>query len=365
MGQERGGAADTDRIYRGVEARRSCARRRLRADFRGVGGPGSSGTGPFRPGFSDSEGFEGSPSDSWTAVRAAQGTFSSASGALQRAGHTAPAPASTRLRPVLLALPCRLPGRSLSGLVRRPATVALDVEFEDMGAVDEAVDVTLRDVKRMPHTRTCRIIWVDGDRGDRGQRASLFRCTAKAAGHRAGGGEIRCRAEGSGDRVCIWTTFLPGFMPSQGRLCSVRSFGRPEGNGRGHRAPDGDRAPELREARGKPEVQAVREWILQMGDSEQHDGGAARDSFAHSDDADHRFRQTDRGSQRRSPPRIRTASRPVEGRAPSCRRTGNPVKGSVNGPPNVRHFTRCVRYLSTAGPDHGITARRADRGSPG
>ena len=51
-------------------------------------GPGSSGTGPFRPGFSDSEGSEGFPTDSWTAVRAAQGPFSSASGTLQRAGHT-------------------------------------------------------------------------------------------------------------------------------------------------------------------------------------------------------------------------------------------------------------------------------------
>ena len=54
-------------------------------------GPGSSGTGPFP----------------------------SASGTLQRAG---PYP------------------RSLPGLVGRPAAVALDVEFEDVGAVDEAVD---------------------------------------------------------------------------------------------------------------------------------------------------------------------------------------------------------------------------------
>ena len=87
-------------------------------------GPGSSGTGPFRPGFSDSEGSEGFPTDSWTAVRAAQGPFPSASGTLQRAGHTPAARASTRLRPVLLALPSRLPGRSLPGLVGRPAAVA-------------------------------------------------------------------------------------------------------------------------------------------------------------------------------------------------------------------------------------------------
>ena len=49
---------------------------------------------------------------------------------------------------------------------------------------------------------------------------------------------------------------------------------------------------------------------------------------------------------------------PVEGTAPSYRRTDTPVNGSVKCPPNVRYLTRFVRYLSTTGP---ITASWQER----
>ena len=74
-------------------------------------GPGSLGTGPFRRGFSDSEGCEGLGTGSRTALRAA---LDHVFRLLMRCrGPDIPQqPASTRLRPVLLALPGRLPGRA-------------------------------------------------------------------------------------------------------------------------------------------------------------------------------------------------------------------------------------------------------------
>ena len=69
------------------------------------------GTGPFRPGFSDSEGSEGSQPTPGRPYGPLGAVFF---GFLARCrGKDIPAqPASTRLRPVLLALPGRLPGRS-------------------------------------------------------------------------------------------------------------------------------------------------------------------------------------------------------------------------------------------------------------
>ena len=46
---------------------------------------------------------------------------------------------STQLRPAPRAFAARFLRRRLHGRVSGPAAVALDVEFEDMGAVDQAV----------------------------------------------------------------------------------------------------------------------------------------------------------------------------------------------------------------------------------
>ena len=52
---------------------------------------------------------------------------------------------------------------------------------------------------------------------------------------------------------------------------------------------------------------------------------------------------------------------PVEGTAPSCHRTGTPVKGSATVPPNVRHFAPIFPPFEHDRPGHGLTARTADR----
>ena len=48
---------------------------------------------------------------------------------------------------------------------------------------------------------------------------------------------------------------------------------------------------------------------------------------------------------------------PVEGTAPPCRRTGTPLKGSINGPP----FDPICPLFEHDRPDHDLTARTADR----
>ena len=52
---------------------------------------------------------------------------------------------------------------------------------------------------------------------------------------------------------------------------------------------------------------------------------------------------------------------PVEGTAPSYRRTGTPVKGSVNGPAKCPPFDPVFPPIEPDRPDHGLTARTADR----
>ena len=107
--------------------------------FLGRLGAGSPGTEPFRPGFGDSEGCEGLSTGSRTALQAA---LDHVFRLLMRCRgpDMPPRRASTRLRPVARACTVRFPRRCLYGRVSGLAAVALDVEFEDVGAVNEAVD---------------------------------------------------------------------------------------------------------------------------------------------------------------------------------------------------------------------------------
>ena len=55
---------------------------------------------------------------------------------------------------------------------------------------------------------------------------------------------------------------------------------------------------------------------------------------------------------------------PVEGTAPSFRCTRTHVKSSVNGRLNARHFDPICPPFEHDRPDHGLTARTADRAVP-